>query len=1469
MPRILRSPFLASRNIRRAKRLAVEPLEDRLTPVILPPIVVDTPIDNFDGNFSAGQLSLREAVDMANNTAADTIIFAPALTASGPAVINLSMIGDTTFGPSALAVTSSILIQGSTGKFGVTIARDAAAAPDRLRLFYVTGSGNLTLQEVTLSGGLAKGGNGWGDGGGGAGLGGAVVNAGTLNLFRTTLTGNQATGGGSGGGAVGGGGGGLGGNGAGGGVGGGPNGGSAVNSVGFGGGGAGASGTSSGGIGGFGGGGGGANSAGNHIGGNGGFGGGGGFGSNAMGTSGFGGGTNVRDSSNFSNAGGGGAGLGGGVFNYGGTLTIADSTLANNSAVGGIGFPAGNGKGYGGAVFNLNGTVSVTNSTLAFNTASDRAGAIFNLGSGGENTQLGPALLVQPATVTINNSILAKSITAVTDFQAATYRGTGTGTAAQSSSGTNNLIQNAGLIDPIDGVSFVPFDGSYLFVDPLLVGTVPADNGGPTKTFALQPGSPAIDAGSNAAATAAGLTGDQRGFLRNAAGTTDIGAFETVPQVLVVDAQKDDIDGDYSAGQFSLPEAIFWANSSQDANTITFAPALTASGPATIALGFINDSTFGPTALAITSPITIAGPTGSSNGITIARNVNFAPVRLRLFYVAPAGSLTLQDLTISHGLAQGGTSAGGGGGAAGLGGAIVNAGTLNVIRSTLTQNQAFGGSGGSGRSSGGGGLGGDGESDTFPYGAGGAPNGGIGFNKPGGFGGGGSPGFDGVQAGGFGGGGGGGAASIGGPGGFGGGGGNSDYTEELNGGFGGGNGARGSGGGGGAGLGGAIFNYGGNITVNDSTFANNIAVGGSGANSGKGYGGAIFNLNGIVTLNNSTLANNGARDDGGAIYNYGSDTLATQTGPSLPTQKATVALANSILAGSNDAVIFTFPRDVLDYNASTEVGSSTAAQSSTWTNTVIQRNGGFTRTGMIIADPLLAPLDFYGAANKTFALRFGSPALDAATAAGSATDQRGILRPQGIGRDIGAFESRFALAVVAGNNRVADPNAAFETNLSVRIVSNDVVASGQSAIVPSPQTILFAANAGPSGASGAFAAGSSFTDANNIAVAPTLTANGTPGAFTVTASVGGLTATFNLTITGTPSVPLVEPPAPVPPGEPPTPIPPVQPPAPVPPVKQPVVVPPGVLPPIQPPGKPIVFAPANASIPVTVIDPVTKVERKIRVPLGEFAGPVGVAVGDTNGDGVSDIAFAAGAGGGPRVVVLSGRDEMVLLDLFVFETTFVGGVDIAVGDLDGDGFADLVAAAGPDGGPRVVVVSGKDGKIIRDFFAYEENFFGGVNVGLVDWDGDGRLDIVTGAGDGGAPLVRVFRFADLKQIDGFYAGNENDRGGVSVSGGDFGGTLGRAIVVGTGVGVTPPAVSIYRAGETTPFGQPYKVFEDTFARGFTLGVGNVVGDKTPEILVGAGPGGAPRVIALAAATGEYVLDEFEFDPTFLGGVAVS
>ncbi|HEX4413045.1 MAG TPA: choice-of-anchor Q domain-containing protein, partial [Lacipirellulaceae bacterium] len=166
--------------------LSFERLEDRhVLATFTVTNLSDGPV-SFPGSAPG---TLRQAVYDANHTAgADTIEFAPSLQGT----INLSIADDNSLGLSALLISSPVTLQGNTS--GITIARNSAVA--EMRLFHVTSTGDLTLNSVSVTGGVARGANGVAASDSGAeARGGAIYNEGSLRIVASTLYGNQAIGG--------------------------------------------------------------------------------------------------------------------------------------------------------------------------------------------------------------------------------------------------------------------------------------------------------------------------------------------------------------------------------------------------------------------------------------------------------------------------------------------------------------------------------------------------------------------------------------------------------------------------------------------------------------------------------------------------------------------------------------------------------------------------------------------------------------------------------------------------------------------------------------------------------------------------------------------------------------------------------------------------------------------------------------------------------------------------------------------------------------------------------------------------------------------------------------------------------------------------------------------------------------------------------------------------------------------------
>jgi len=285
------------------------------------------------------------------------------------------------------------------------------------------------------------------------------------------------------------------------------------------------------------------------------------------------------------------------------------------------------------------------------------------------------------------------------------------------------------------------------------------------------------------------------------------------------------------------------------------------------------------------------------------------------------------------------------------------------------------------------------------------------------------------------------------------------------------------------------------------------------------------------------------------------------------------------------------------------------------------------------------------------------------------------------------------------------------------------------------------------------------------------------------------------------------------------------------------VVPPAVVPPAFPAGSSqalarrlAVSAPSGVASSVTVADTETRASLSTFSPYGSFTGGASVAVADITGDGVADIVTAAGPGGGPHVIVFDGATFRPIRSFFAYDPGFRGGVSLALADVNGDGTPDIVTGAGAGGGPHVKVFDGATGTVIRSFFAFESTFTGGVSVAAGDLTGDGVADLVAGAGAGGGPAVAVFNGRNLSEVRRFFAYAPTFTGGVNVAVGDVTGTFESEIIVGAGPGggphvqvfngLTLNAVSSFFAVPLTP--------EEN--RGVFVAVADFNRDRKPEIV---------------------------------------
>ncbi|WP_227255065.1 beta strand repeat-containing protein [Frigoriglobus tundricola] len=278
---------------------------------------------------------------------------------------------------------------------------------------------------------------------------------------------------------------------------------------------------------------------------------------------------------------------------------------------------------------------------------------------------------------------------------------------------------------------------------------------------------------------------------------------------------------------------------------------------------------------------------------------------------------------------------------------------------------------------------------------------------------------------------------------------------------------------------------------------------------------------------------------------------------------------------------------------------------------------------------------------------------------------------------------------------------------------------------------------------------------------------------------------------------------------------------------------------------------------VTVYDPLSGALVAQFQPFGAYAGGVKVAVGDVNGDGYSDLIVMAGPGAlNGLVEIYSGRDLSLMSTYFAFPG-YQGAFNIAAGDLTGNGVADVIFSTAT-GGDFVFAYAGASNTFIVPVFSAFGGFTGGVTIAAGDLTGIGRDEIIVGtASQVGAAGV----FNQYGQLLQPYYFAPIPMNGVNVAAGDLNDSGHDDLIFGA----KDSTLVLTYDGESQGLmgyffalpGQPY---------GVTVATVDPTGDGYADLVIGF----TGNVSAIALFTGlSFQLADVYGQPSGAGGVNVA
>ncbi len=266
--------------------------------------------------------------------------------------------------------------------------------------------------------------------------------------------------------------------------------------------------------------------------------------------------------------------------------------------------------------------------------------------------------------------------------------------------------------------------------------------------------------------------------------------------------------------------------------------------------------------------------------------------------------------------------------------------------------------------------------------------------------------------------------------------------------------------------------------------------------------------------------------------------------------------------------------------------------------------------------------------------------------------------------------------------------------------------------------------------------------------------------------------------------------------------------------------------------------------------------------LANLGSDVSFASADIDGDGEAEIVLGSAPGERPLIKIydLAGKLKHQFL---AYEESFLGGVNLTLADLTGDGRPNIIVAPA-SAGPAEIKIYTNRGDLIAQHPVAGSDWRGGLSLASGNLDSRGLAEIVVGFASDSEPQVRIIN-AQGKLTSVFLAYEKEFRGGVNVSVANLNGRVNRSqaeIVVTPGPGRLPE-VKIF--DHHAILQNKFLAFADKWQNGVSVQTGDVNHDGLADIIVSVYPGGAPHVRAFNRS-GLLLESFYAYEENFLNGV---